>query len=344
MNCRDDSDEVDNMIDKLTFINTNNTYPYQNLAVEEYLLLHCGENECILYLWQNRNTIVIGRNQNAWKECLVSKLEEEKGFLVRRLSGGGAVYHDLGNLNFTFLVRKGNYNLEKQLEVILAAARKLGVKAEKSGRNDILVDGHKFSGNAFYEQGDHCYHHGTLMVNVNLSELSRYLTVSKEKLKSKGVDSVRSRVANLSEYAPDMTIDLLREKLLEAFEEVYGLKADVLGVSELPGEEIEKRTKRFASWDWIFGKKLDFQYEMSHRFSWGEVTLGFQIKNGKIEDVAVYSDSMKPALMEELGKYLKNIRYEKHAICAELSLYWSADREEGQMMKDIIAWIETADL
>lgn len=332
------------MIDKLTFINTDNTYPYQNLAVEEYLLLHCEENECILYLWQNRNTIVIGRNQNAWKECLVSKLEEENGFLVRRLSGGGAVYHDLGNLNFTFLVRKPNYDLNKQLEVILRAAQKLGVQAEKSGRNDILVDGHKFSGNAFYEQGDYCYHHGTLMVNVNLSELSRYLTVSKEKLQSKGVDSVRARVANLSEYAPDMTVDLLREKLLEAFEEVYGLKAQTKKVEDLDAEDIAKKTEKFASWDWIFGKKLDFQYELSTRFPWGQVALQFKVKNGKIEDMNVFSDSMKPGLMQQINEYLQNIRYDKHAICTQLGLYWSADKDEDQMMKDIIAWIESVDL
>lgn len=332
------------MIDKLTFIDTDNTYPYQNLAVEEYLLLHCGENECILYLWQNRNTIVIGRNQNAWKECLVSKLEEENGFLVRRLSGGGAVYHDLGNLNFTFLVRKPNYDLNKQLDVILRAVQKLGVHAEKSGRNDILVDGHKFSGNAFYEQGDYCYHHGTLMVNVNLSELSRYLTVSKEKLQSKGVDSVRARVANLSEYAPDMTVDLLREKLLEAFEKVYGLKTQTKKVEDLDAEDIAKKTEKFASWDWIFGKKLDFQYELSTRFTWGQVALQFKVKNGKIEDMNVFSDSMKPGLMQQIKEYLQNIRYDKHAICTQLGLYWSVDKDEDQMMKDIIAWIESVDL
>ena len=332
------------MIDKLTFIDTDNTYPYQNLAVEEYLLLHCGENECILYLWQNRNTIVIGRNQNAWKECLVRKLEEENGFLVRRLSGGGAVYHDLGNLNFTFLERKPNYDLNKQLDVILRAVQKLGVHAEKSGRNDILVDGHKFSGNAFYEQGDYCYHHGTLMVNVNLSELSRYLTVSKEKLQSKGVDSVRARVANLSEYAPDMTVDLLREKLLEAFEEVYGLKAQTKKVEDLDAEDIAKKTEKFASWDWIFGKKLDFQYELSTRFTWGQVALQFKVKNGKIEDMNVFSDSMKPGLMQQIKEYLQNIRYDKHAICTQLGLYWSVDKDEDQMMKDIIAWIESVDL
>lgn len=332
------------MIDKITYIETDNTYPYRNLAMEEYLLLHCGKEECILYLWQNRNTVVIGRNQNAWKECLVSKLEEENGYPVRRLSGGGAVYHDLGNLNFTFLVRKENYDVNRQLNVILEAVKKLGIHAEKSGRNDILIDGHKFSGNAFYEQGDCCYHHGTLMVNVNLGELSRYLTVSKDKLKSKGVDSVRARVTNLTEYAPDLTVDVLKQKLLEAFEEVYGLKANILKDADLDAEEVEERTQKFASWDWIFGRKLDFQYELANRFPWGQITLQLKVKNGKIEDVNVYSDSMRPSLIDEISRYLKNVRYDKKAICAELGLYWSCNKEEDQMMKDIIAWIESIDL
>lgn len=332
------------MIEKITYIETANTYPYRNLAMEEYLLLHCDKEECILYLWQNRNTVVIGRNQNAWKECLVSKLEEEDGYPVRRLSGGGAVYHDLGNLNFTFLVRKENYNVDRQLNVILEAVKKLGIHAEKSGRNDILIDGHKFSGNAFYEQGDCCYHHGTLMVNVNLGELSRYLTVSKDKLKSKGVDSVRARVANLTEYAPDLTVDELKKKLLEAFEEVYGLKANILKDTDLDADEVEERTQKFASWNWIFGRKLEFQYELSNRFPWGQVTLQMLVRNGRIKDVNVYSDSMKPAFIEEVSRYLKSVRYDKKAICAELSLYWSKDKEEDQMMKDIIAWIESIDL
>lgn len=332
------------MIDKITYIETDNTYPYRNLAMEEYLLLHCGKEECILYLWQNRNTVVIGRNQNAWKECLVSKLEEENGYPVRRLSGGGAVYHDLGNLNFTFLVRKENYDVDRQLNVILEAVKKLGIHAEKSGRNDILIDGHKFSGNAFYEQGDCCYHHGTLMVNVNLGELSRYLTVSKDKLKSKGVDSVRARVTNLTEYAPDLTVDVLKQKLLEAFEEVYGLKANILKDTDLDEKEVEERTQKFASWDWIFGRKLDFQYELANRFPWGQITLQLKVKNGKIEDINVYSDSMRPSLIDEISRYLKNVRYDKKAICAELGLYWSCNKEEDQMMKDIIAWIESIDL
>ena len=183
------------MIEKITYIESNQFSPYRNLAVEEYLLLHCEDKECILYLWQNQNTVVIGRNQNAWKECRTTKLEEEGGHLARRLSGGGAVYHDLGNINFTFLISKEEYDLDRQLQVIIGAMEILGLKAEKSGRNDILIDGKKFSGNAFYEQEKHCYHHGTIMVGVNMETLSRYLTVSKDKLKSKGVDSVKQNDA-----------------------------------------------------------------------------------------------------------------------------------------------------
>ena len=332
------------MVEKITYIESGQFHPYKNLAVEEYLLLHCEPQECILYLWQNQNTVVIGRNQNAWKECKVESLEKNGGHLARRLSGGGAVYHDLGNLNFTFLVSKENYSIDRQLEVIVKAVQKLGAKAEKYGRNDILIDGKKFSGNAFYEQEQHCYHHGTLMMNVNKEMLSKYLTVSKEKLQSKGVDSVKSRVTNLVDYIPDLTLEALKKALREAFEEVYGLTSNECKMEDLDQKEIEQRTKHFSSWDWRYGRKIDFQYEISKRFPWGQMNIQFQVDKGKIADVNVYSDSLKPMMIEKLPKYLKGIRYHKKNICSELRLYWAEGKQEEEMIADIIEWISEEEL
>ena len=331
------------MVEKITYIESGQFHPYKNLAVEEYLLLHCKPQECILYLWQNQNTVVIGRNQNAWKECKVESLEENGGHLARRLSGGGAVYHDLGNLNFTFLVSKENYSIDRQLEVIVKAVQKLGAKAEKSGRNDILIDGKKFSGNAFYEQEQHCYHHGTLMMNVNKEMLSKYLTVSKEKLQSKGVNSVKSRVVNIKELVPDITVDRMKEALREAFEEVYGGQAEVLSMEKSEPAEVNNITERLGSWNWKFGRKIPFDETLTHRFNWGQISLDMCVQEGRIADIIVYTDALKPAIAEEIPKYLKGIKYKKDNICTELGLYWSEDDGENQMMKDIIAWLKTVE-
>ena len=242
------------MVEKLTYIESRDTSPYYNLALEKYLLLHCRKGECILYLWRNRCTVVVGRNQNVWKECRVELLEEEDVCLARRLSGGGAVYQDLGNLNFTFLMKREDYDVERQTRVILNASERLGVHASKSGRNDILAEGKKFSGHAYYECGDSCYHHGTLMVCVDLDRLSRYLTVSEEKLRLKGIDSVRARVMNLKDLVPELTTGSLKRNVLEACEEMYGLRAVRMEMQELDQEAIAGEQERFASANWIFGK------------------------------------------------------------------------------------------
>lgn len=242
------------MIEKLTYIESRDTSPYYNQALEKYLLLHCRDGECILYLWQNAPTVVVGRNQNVRKECRAEVLEEEGVCLARRLSGGGAVYQDLGNLNFTFLAKKENYDVERQTQVVLDMAERLGIRASKSGRNDILAEGKKFSGHAYYECGDSCYHHGTLMVCVDLDRLSRYLTVSEEKLRLKGIDSVRTRVMNLKERVPGLTVGILKEKMLEAFEDRYGLGAIRTEPRKLDPKEIAAEQEWFASPEWIFGK------------------------------------------------------------------------------------------
>ena len=193
------------MINRLSYFISSSTNPYLNLAVEEYLLETVKPNQLILYLWQNERTVVIGKNQNAWKECRFQSSKPTAGILLVVSRGGGAVFHDLGNLNFTFLIPSSDYDLSKQMSVILEAVRSLGIDAQKSGRNDVTVDGKKFSGNAFCQKGGNSYHHGTLMLRVDTQKVARYLNVSEKKLRSKGVSSVTSRVCNLCDFIPDLT-------------------------------------------------------------------------------------------------------------------------------------------
>jgi lipoate-protein ligase A len=182
--------------------------PWYNLALEEYLLKHVRRGEVVLYLWQNNHTVVIGKHQNAWKECNCKLLEQDGGRLARRLSGGGAVYHDLGNLNFTMVMDRKLYDLEKQLTVILQAVRGLEIRAEFTGRNDLAIEGRKFSGNAFCFKSERAYHHGTLMVDTDLECLTRYLQAPQSKLVAKGagIASVRSRVINLASIRSGLTV------------------------------------------------------------------------------------------------------------------------------------------
>ena len=288
------------MIKRIYYHQTSQTIPYDNIALEEYLLFHVEPGECILYLWQNKHTVVIGRNQNAWKECKTEELKRDGGYLARRLSGGGAVFHDLGNLNFTFLVRKEDYDVERQLEVILRAVQKLGINAEKSGRNDITVNGSKFSGNAFYSTRDCCYHHGTLLFDVDKESLSKYLNVSKEKLQSKGVSSVRARIANLKEFNPDITLEQLSQKLIEAFGEVYQLEPQKLADDRIDKKAVDDASEKFSSWDWVYGSPIKFSYEFSKRFDWGDIQIQLEIVQGKILNAAAYSDSLNPHFISAL--------------------------------------------
>jgi len=326
------------MIEKIRYIITTETTPYKNLALEEYLLHHAGENECILYLWQNEKTVVIGKNQNPWKECKTAELEAAGGRLVRRLSGGGAVFHDLGNLNFTFLAAKDNYNVERQLDVILEAVRLLGIPAEKTGRNDISVEGRKFSGNAFYSDGNHSYHHGTILVNVDMVMLSHYLNVSRDKLVSKGVKSVRSRVTNLTEYNAALTIDRMKMELIKAFQKIYDRKPELIELDQINQEELMLLEQKFSSWDWIYGRKLEFNYSISHRFLWGDIDMKLEIQSGRIKDCIIYSDALITEPFEQIPAILKDCEFSSAAIAMKLGNY-SKSLQEVAYIKDMIQLI-----
>ena len=307
------------MIRKLRIFESAGFDPYVNLATEKYLMDTAEEDTCILYLWQNQNTVVIGRNQNPWAECRTSLLEQEKGKLARRLSGGGAVFHDLGNLNFTFLMQKENYDLDKQLAVIQKACALAGISAEKSGRNDLLADGRKFSGNAFYQSRTHAYHHGTLMVNVDKEKLGRYLSPPKAKLEAKGVSSVRSRVVNLKELAPDLTIDTLKKHIAEAFCQIYGLQAESISLKDSDLVAIDALAREYGSWEYLFGNPLPFTFEAQAHYPWGHIQFQLNAKSGIITDAKVYSDAMDWSLPETLQQILIGCRFDTGSILQVLS-------------------------
>jgi len=293
------------------FYLSRSTDPCHNLAVEEFLLNHCDRPT--LYLWQNDNCVVIGRHQNPWTECNLSVLEAGGGKLVRRLSGGGAVYHDLGNLNFTFLMPAALYDQTRQNTVLLRAVQAVGIDASFTGRNDLIADGRKFSGHAFCQREHACFHHGTLMVHSDPERMTAVLNPDAEKLRSKGVASVRSRVVNLRELAPDLTIESLSNAVLAAFCAEYG-PADAFDTADLPCDEIAVLTEKYTSWDWRFGSAPRFEAELKKRFPWGGMSVYLELRDARVADVQVFSDAMDPTLPEALSAALCGLPYDAHIL------------------------------
>ena len=314
---------------------TPGTDPRQNLAIEEALLL--SDPQCpTLFLWQNAHTVVIGRGQNAWKECRSQLLEDEGGTLVRRSTGGGAVYHDLGNLNFSFVMPKGLYDVPRQLNVIRGAVARFGIETEASGRNDIVLkdSGAKFSGNAFRLTQISALHHGTILMDVDMGKLGRYLQPSKAKLDAKGVQSVRARVGNLKELAPDITIKKLKAALFEAFREEYG-PADLLAWEEkLNGDEVRKLTEKYSDWDWTYGKTPRFDVTLETRFPWGGVELLLSLKNGIVQEARCFTDANDPELGDRVSRALTGSRFSQEGLGQGLK---ERDRDED---RELAEWLE----
>ena len=263
--------------------------------------------------------MVIGWNQNPWAECRASLLEAEGGHLARRLSGGGAVFHDRGNLNFTFLVPTEDYDLGKQQRVLLEACRSFGIPAELSGRNDLTAVGRKFSGNAFYHNGQRSYHHGTLLVDVDGEKLSRYLTPAKAKLEAKGVPSVRSRVVNLTEICPAITVDGLKRALIDAFEAVYGLKSSPRAFTEADRQRVAELRETYSSWAWRYGQRLPFTCRIEGRFPWGGVELQLDVDQGAIRAARVYTDAMDQGLSAQAEAALTGCTFQREALARTLA-------------------------
>ncbi len=284
----------------MQFIVSNQTEPYWNISVENYLVEHA---ECVtLYLWRNRRTVVIGQNQNPFSECNVEALEADGGYLMRRKTGGGAVYHDDGNLNFSFVVSKALYDQTRQFSVIQRAVESFGLHTELSGRNDILAEGRKFSGNAFSKGRVNDLHHGTLLISGDMSDLAHYLKPKPAKLQKHGVQSVRSRVVNLSELNPEITPESIVPRLKEAFESEYSECSEYSDFSEIiERPEVRALHDQFASDKWKYGRWKTFTAQRSGQFDWGEVELALTVDEarGVITDVQIASDALDLAALDD---------------------------------------------
>lgn len=284
--------------------------PYYNLALEEELLRGVHADEVILYLWQNEKTVVIGRNQNPYLECDVSELTAGGVRLARRISGGGAVYHDLGNLNFTFIYQEHHKNLEQQLYVINKAVEALGVTVEFSGRNDLTIQGQKFSGHAFYAEDGHEFHHGTLMVNVDLSQLGQVLKPSKLKMQAKGITSVKSRVVNLQQLDPSCTVDKLIDLLVGSFGEVYGDVQEPLKYNR--GNYSPAQLSKYEDPQWLFGESPKYDVMLERRTAQGMVQALLNVENGVIQRVKIHSDSLSIAPYEQVEQHFTGQIFDMH--------------------------------
>lgn len=318
------------MVTSLCALSTPSLDPRRNLALEEVLLRAVLPGQCVLYLWQNQRTVVIGRNQNAEYECRFRDLARDGGVLVRRRSGGGAVYHDLGNLNFTFLTTHDDFDVEKQTEVILRGVEKLGIRAEKNGRNDLTILGRKFSGHAYFRTGDQCFHHGTIMVDVDLSTLGKYLTPSPLKMAAKGVTSVRSRVLNLKMVRADLTVPMLRQALLEAFGEVYGLPVTLLKEEDLDGEAVAEAEARYADPGWTFGGEVPLAESREAPFDWGLLRVDYTLSDGVIARAALWSDGLSADYLAAVPDLLRGCPLEREALERALLAPPDCDREAAE--------------
>lgn len=307
-------------------IENNSTDPYFNLALEEYVLKYLNPQKDYFILWQNSPSIIIGKNQNTIEEINLAYVKENNINVVRRLSGGGAVYHDLGNLNFTFIVgsdKKDVNNYRRFTEPVIKALNQMGVPAEFSGRNDITIDGKKFSGNAQYYYRDRLLHHGTILYNSELTRLQEALNVKTDKITSKGIKSVRRRVTNIADYM-EKTYDInefkaLLLKHIESEQGSTGMEYELTEEDYFKIYDIKKN--RYITWEWNYGLSPDFNLQKVKRFEGGLLDIRLDVSKGTIEKIKFYGDFLSRRDISQLEGKLIGSRFEEEELRALLKDY-----------------------
>ncbi|MDW7617688.1 lipoate--protein ligase [Peribacillus simplex] len=303
----------------MLFIDNNGiTDPRINLAIEEYALKHLNIDETYLLFYINRPSIIIGRNQNTIEEINADYVDGNGITVVRRLSGGGAVYHDLGNLNFSFITRDDGdsfHNFKKFTQPVVETLEKLGIQAELSGRNDILAEGKKISGNAMFSTKGRMFSHGTLLFQSEMDHIVSALKVKKDKIESKGIKSIRSRVGNIADFLKEpMSVEEFRSFLLQNIFKESGEVTEYV-LTEADWEKIHKISEeRYQNWEWNYGKSPKFNLQNSHRFSVGSVDIRLEVNRGIIEHCKIYGDFFGVGEVADIEQMLTGSRYEKKAI------------------------------
>lgn len=298
--------------------------PRINLAIEEYLLKTMDvEKEPVLLFYINQPSIIIGKNQNTIEEINTDYVEDNGIIVVRRLSGGGAVYHDLGNLNFSFITNDDGdsfMNYKKFTQPVVDALAKMGVNAELSGRNDILAEGRKVSGNAQFSTKGRMFSHGTLMFDTEIDAVVSALKVKKDKIESKGIKSIRSRVANISEFLKEkMTIEEFR---LEILKSIFGGEENIryYELTEEDWANIHKLSEeRYQTWEWNFGKSPRFNIQKTHRFPTGGIDIRLEVNHGEIEEAHIFGDFFGVGDMADIEQRLVGTNYDRAAIAKTLA-------------------------
>lgn len=322
--------------------------PWFNLAVEECIFRQMPADQRVLFLWRNNDTVVIGRAQNPWKECNTRKMDADNIKLARRSSGGGAVFHDLGNTNFTFMAGKPEYDKTVSTNIILDGLSGLGISVSASGRNDLVVetaDGErKISGSAYRETKDRGFHHGTVLINADLSRLADYLNPDPKKLQAKGITSVRSRVTNLTEILPGIGHDQVCDAIKAAFFDYYGEKAEAELISpqslpDLPG--FAETFAKQSSWEWNFGNAPAFSHLLDTRFKWGGIELHFDVERGIITRAQIFTDSLDPAPLEAFAALLTGVRYSSDAVSHILAGLETRYPDRADELQQLNNWLKT---
>lgn len=322
----------------MKFLILNTTNPHINLAIEEYLFLNADDD--IFMLWQNEPTVVIGKNQNAFLELNMQYIKDSQIHIARRITGGGAVYHDLGNVNYTFISKKkGNdgIDFEHFTKPILEALSTLGLSASLSGRNDILIDGKKISGNAQHSSSGKVLHHGTLLFDSDLSVLTNALKVDEEKFKAKAIKSVRSRVTNIKEQLGDINVSDFINLIASFLIKKYNPET----ISPPSYQQISTLVNKYTSFEWIFpeGNYLS-QYTVlkKKRYPFGTVDISLEMKNDTVKKIKIYGDFFGVRDIGELEAELENITLE--VLEEKLSKITIGDFIFGMTSRDFLTQIK----